>query len=86
MVGAAGRERTARGRRQFGCLGYAVCAEEIMPEEQGLRLRFGRIIVPNGNSDTHAGLAAGLKAAATSPPDRIVHRARPDLDGAGGHR
>ena len=26
-------------------------------------MRFGRIIVPNGSSGTHAGLAAGLKAA-----------------------
>jgi L-cysteate sulfo-lyase len=68
---------SAKGRRAYvvgsggssplGCLGYAVCAEEIMAQEQELGLRFGRIIVPNGSSGTHAGLAAGMKAAGDEP-------------------
>jgi L-cysteate sulfo-lyase len=68
---------SAQGRRAYvvgsggssplGCLGYAVCAEEIMAQEQDLGLRFSRIIVPNGSSGTHAGLAAGLKAAGDEP-------------------
>jgi L-cysteate sulfo-lyase len=68
---------SAKGRRAYvvgsggssslGCLGYAVCAEEIMAQEQDLGLRFGRIILPNGSSGTHAGLAAGLKAAGDEP-------------------
>jgi D-cysteine desulfhydrase len=35
--------------------------------EQAAGLRFARIIVPNGSSGTHAGLAAGLKAAGDEP-------------------
>jgi L-cysteate sulfo-lyase len=68
---------SAKGRRAYvvgsggssplGCLGYAVCAEEIMAQEQDLGLRFGRIILPNGSSGTHAGLASGLKAAGDEP-------------------
>ncbi|WP_375419638.1 D-cysteine desulfhydrase family protein [uncultured Sphingomonas sp.] len=55
------------GSSPLGCLGYAVCAEEIMAQEAELGLRFSRIIVPNGSSGTHAGLAAGLKAAGDEP-------------------
>jgi L-cysteate sulfo-lyase len=68
---------SAQGRRAYvvgsggssplGCLGYALCAEEIMAQERDLGLRFGRIIVPNGSSGTHAGLAAGMKAAGDEP-------------------
>ncbi|WP_299656879.1 D-cysteine desulfhydrase family protein [uncultured Jannaschia sp.] len=52
----------AGGSSPIGCLGYAACACEIVRQEQELGLRFGRIVVPNGSSGTHAGLAAGLKA------------------------
>ena len=55
------------GSSPLGCLGYAVCAEEIIAQEHDLGLRFNRIIVPNGSSGTHAGLAAGLKAAGDEP-------------------
>ena len=51
------------GSSPLGCLGYAVCADEIMAQERDAGLRFERIVVPNGSSGTHAGLAAGLKAA-----------------------
>jgi len=50
------------GSSPVGCLGYAACAAEIRAQEQNLALSFGRIIVPNGSSGTHAGLAAGLTA------------------------
>lgn len=63
-------ELTAAGRRPYfvgsggsspvGCLGYAACAAEILGQERDLGFSFGRIVVPNGSSGTHAGLAAGF--------------------------
>lgn len=51
------------GSSPVGCLGYAQCASEILAQERAMGLRFGRIVVPNGSSGTHAGLIAGFKAA-----------------------
>lgn len=51
------------GSSPLGCLGYAACAAEIIAQERDIGFSFGRIVVPNGSSGTHAGLAAGLKAA-----------------------
>lgn len=68
---------TSNGRRPYvvgsggsspiGCLGYAACAAEIVEQEQALGTRFAEIIVPNGSSGTHAGLAAGLRALGDDP-------------------
>lgn len=68
---------TLQGRRPYvvgsggsspvGCLGYAACAAEIIAEEKAMGLRFAQIIVPNGSSGTHAGLAAGLRALGDDP-------------------
>lgn len=55
------------GSSPLGCLGYAVCAAEILEEEQAAGRRFEAAIVPNGSSGTHAGLAAGLSAAGDDP-------------------
>lgn len=55
------------GSSPLGCLGYAVCAAEILAEEQAAGRRFAAIVVPNGSSGTHAGLAAGLSAAGDDP-------------------
>lgn len=65
-------ELTRAGRRPYvvgsggsspvGCLGYAACAAEIIAQERDLGLDFAQIVVPNGSSGTHAGLAAGCKA------------------------
>jgi D-cysteine desulfhydrase len=55
------------GSSPLGCLGYAVCAAEILEEEQAADRRFTTIVVPNGSSGTHAGLAAGLSAAGDDP-------------------
>ncbi|WP_296611956.1 D-cysteine desulfhydrase family protein [Sphingomonas sp.] len=55
------------GSSPLGCLGYAVCAAEILDEEQAAGRRFAAIVVPNGSSGTHAGLAAGLCAAGDDP-------------------
>lgn len=55
------------GSSPLGCLGYAVCAAEILEEEQAAGRRFAAIVVPNGSSGTHAGLAAGLSAAGDDP-------------------
>jgi L-cysteate sulfo-lyase len=55
------------GSSPLGCLGYALCADEIIAQEQDLGLCFSRVVVPNGSSGTHAGLAAGMKAAGDGP-------------------
>ncbi len=59
------------GSSPLGCLGYAVCAAEILAAEQETGRRFEAIVVPNGSSGTHAGLAAGL-IAADDDPRRIL--------------
>lgn len=50
----------AGGTSPLSALGYAAAAQEILEQEAALGLRFSRIVVPNGSSGTHAGLAAGL--------------------------
>nr|WP_246348399.1 D-cysteine desulfhydrase family protein [Sphingomonas aerophila] len=55
------------GSSPLGCLGYAACAAEIKRQEGELGLRFARVVIPNGSSGTHAGLAAGLKALGDDP-------------------
>ncbi|MGC1303172.1 MAG: D-cysteine desulfhydrase family protein [Caulobacteraceae bacterium] len=52
----------AGGSSPLGCLGYAVCAAEIVAQEKELGERFSAIMMANGSSGTHAGLAAGLAA------------------------
>jgi L-cysteate sulfo-lyase len=52
----------AGGSSPVGCLGYAACAREIVMQARELGLEFDRVIVPNGSSGTHAGLAAGFAA------------------------
>jgi L-cysteate sulfo-lyase len=48
------------GSTPLGCLGYASCALEIFHQEAQFDKPFRQIIVPNGSSGTHAGLAAGF--------------------------
>ena len=60
LVGAGGSSPT-------GCLGYAGCAAEIVEQERQMGLSFGRIVIPNGSSGTHAGLAAGFAAMGMDP-------------------
>jgi L-cysteate sulfo-lyase len=48
------------GSNAAGCLGYAACALEIAEQEAALGLKFSRVLVANGSSGTHAGLAAGF--------------------------
>jgi L-cysteate sulfo-lyase len=55
------------GSSPVGCLGYAKCAEEIAEQEHGIEGGFTHIVVPNGSSGTHAGLAAGFAAREMSP-------------------
>ncbi|RDE05325.1 D-cysteine desulfhydrase family protein [Sphingomonas aracearum] len=74
---ARAQELAAEGRRPYvvgnggssplGCLGYARCAAEILQQEEEAGLRFEAIVVANGSSGTHAGLAAGLAAAGDDP-------------------
>ena len=52
----------AGGSSPVGCLGYAACAAEIAKQEQEMGLSLVRIVVANGSSGTHAGLAAGFVA------------------------
>lgn len=60
----------AGGSSSVGCLGYAVCAAEILEQEAALDFRFARIVVANGSSGTHAGLAAGM-VLADEPARRV---------------
>ena len=55
------------GSSPVGCLGYAACAQEIAEQEKSIEGGFAQIIVPNGSSGTHAGLAAGFAAMGMSP-------------------
>jgi len=45
-----------------GCVGYADCASEILRQSEQMGVRFANVLVPNGSSGTHAGLAAGFTA------------------------
>jgi D-cysteine desulfhydrase len=60
LVGAGGSSPT-------GCLGYAGCAAEIAAQETEMGQGFERIVVANGSSGTHAGLAAGFAAMGRDP-------------------
>jgi len=57
------------GSTPTGSLGYVHCAQEILQQSAELGVSFDQIVVPNGSSGTHAGLAAGYilagKSAAT---------------------
>jgi L-cysteate sulfo-lyase len=55
------------GSSPVGCLGYALCAREIAEQTREMNLDFRSVIVPNGSSGTHAGLAAGYAAMSLSP-------------------
>jgi D-cysteine desulfhydrase len=55
------------GSTPVGCLGYAACATEISEQEKSIDGGFVQIIVPNGSSGTHAGLAAGFAAMDINP-------------------
>jgi L-cysteate sulfo-lyase len=48
------------GSASPGGLGYARCAWEIAEQEAALGVVFRQVVVPNGSSGTHAGLAAGF--------------------------
>jgi L-cysteate sulfo-lyase len=55
------------GSSPVGCLGYAVCANEITKQSLSLGVEFDRIVVANGSSGTHAGLSAGFAALGRTP-------------------
>ncbi|WP_158786843.1 D-cysteine desulfhydrase family protein [Granulicella sp. L46] len=55
------------GSYPVGCLGYADCAVELMKQQQEIEGGFTQIIVPNGSSGTHAGLAAGFALLGMNP-------------------
>lgn len=57
---------TSGGSSPVGCLGYASCAAEIVEQSQAMGVEFDQVIVPNGSSGTHAGLAAGFAASGKS--------------------
>ncbi|MEI9997402.1 MAG: D-cysteine desulfhydrase family protein [Rhizomicrobium sp.] len=46
------------GSNAVGCLGYADCALEIEAQSSALGIEFSRVVLANGSSGTHAGLAA----------------------------
>lgn len=51
------------GSTPVGSLGYALCAKEILRQEDELGIEFAKVVLANGSSGTHAGLAAGFHAA-----------------------
>jgi D-cysteine desulfhydrase len=55
------------GSTPVGCLGYVACALEILAQEDATYGRFAGIVLPNGSSGTHAGLAAGLALCGMDP-------------------
>jgi len=55
------------GSSAMGCLGYANCAAEIAQQVKDMNLHFANVIVANGSSGTHAGLAAGFAAIGETP-------------------
>jgi L-cysteate sulfo-lyase len=55
------------GSSPIGCLGYAACAAEIAQQERAIDGGFAHIVVPNGSSGTHAGIAAGFAAMEMDP-------------------
>jgi L-cysteate sulfo-lyase len=50
------------GSTPLGSLGYVRCAEEITAQSQALGVAFDAVVLANGSSGTHAGLAAGFAA------------------------
>jgi D-cysteine desulfhydrase len=48
------------GSSAVGCLGYADCAAEILRQSDEMGVRFANVLVANGSSGTHGGLAAGF--------------------------
>lgn len=58
------------GSTEIGGLGYVSCLYEILQQQEELSIQFDHIVVANGSSGTHAGLAAGLCSVGQSP--RIV--------------
>lgn len=50
------------GSTAIGSLGYVRCAMEIVEQEATLGESFRQVLVANGSSGTHAGLAAGFAA------------------------
>jgi D-cysteine desulfhydrase len=50
------------GSTPLGCLGYVQCAEEIALQSRHLDVKFDAVVVANGSSGTHGGLAAGFTA------------------------
>jgi D-cysteine desulfhydrase len=48
------------GSTPVGALGYCTCALEIQQSATELDIEFSKVIIPNGSSGTHAGLAAGF--------------------------
>ena len=55
------------GSSPVGCLGYAGCASEIALQSRHQSIAFAHIVVANGSSGTHAGLAAGMAAIGADP-------------------
>ncbi|MGU3539510.1 D-cysteine desulfhydrase family protein [Methylobacterium sp. A54F] len=69
------------GSSPTGCLGYAEVAAEILDQATEHDLDLAQVVVPNGSSGTHAGLAAGLAASGRDPRlarSYTVLAARPD--------
>ena len=72
------------GSTAIGSLGYASCLYEILEQQEQLSVQFDHIVVANGSSGTHAGLAAGLRSVGQSP--RIVQAFTTLFDDGASHK
>jgi len=72
----------APGHAPLGALGYIICAEELLQQQQNLGLRIDEIVVASGSGNTHSGLLFGLRALGSSIPVKgICVRRGADLQG-----
>jgi D-cysteine desulfhydrase len=72
------------GSTAIGSLGYARCALEIAAQEAELGETFRQVVVANGSSGTHAGLAAGFamlgRGAALVRSHSVLYAYEPTLE------
>jgi len=61
----------------IGAIGYAVCAEEIMGQLNGMGLTIDHIIVPSGSAGTHAGMVVGMAGINANIPISGINVSRP---------
>jgi len=62
----------APGHAPLGALGYIVCAQELLQQQQDQGHKIDEIVVASGSGNTHAGLLFGLRGLGSSIPVKGV--------------